>query len=426
MSTRVVPAEIQEQIDQRDMAPVILIDMEFESGTVYLWSGIGDLLEGGNTYLGVGSFLGIQPIKEATELKAFGTQIILSGIPSELIAAAYQSEYQGRTARIFMGVLSNGLVVQVTAIILDLPLITELEASEFAPHLSATTDLDFPAQLDFFRRTGGGSPFTLAGSLTAESIIGQTLSAITPFQAAKWDRDGQIDVTLDNGTLISASEIDVLNGTNWAAIKHSNEWEIIGFQTAVSTGTSSFRLTDLLRGLRGTDTIQDASLAAGADFVLLNSDVLQATSFDLAEVSDALTWSVGPEEDDPGDPSYQEQIVTVNGVGTRPYAPAHIAGVIDGSNDWIITWFRQDRFGMDWPDGSDIPMSEVTEEYRIQIMDGAVVKRTISGLLTETGTYTSAQQVTDFGSNQTQITVRVSQLSAIFGFGEFREATLDG
>lgn len=65
----------------------------------------------------------------------------------------------------------------------------------------------------------------------------------------------------------------------------------------------------------------------------------------------------------------------------------------------------------------DIPLSEEAERYEVDIMQGATVKRTFTGLTTLTTIYTSAQQVTDFGSAQASILVNVYQMSAAVGRG---------
>lgn len=77
-----------------------------------------------------------------------------------------------------------------------------------------------------------------------------------------------------------------------------------------------------------------------------------------------------------------------------------------------------------WRDGVDVPLSEESERYEVEIMSGATLKRTITGLTSPTTVYTAAQQVTDFGSAQSSISVRVYQLSAAVGRGYAGIATI--
>ena len=111
------------------------------------------------------------------------------------------------------------------------------------------------------------------------------------------------------------------------------------------------------------------------------------------------------------------QNFTYNAVALKPYSPVQIAGTRDGSGNLTINWLRRTRIGGDWRDGVDVPLSEESERYEVDIMSGVTVKRTITGLTTPTASYTAAQQVTDFGSAQSSVTVNVYQLSAKVGRG---------
>jgi hypothetical protein len=56
-------------------------------------------------------------------------------------------------------------------------------------------------------------------------------------------------------------------------------------------------------------------------------------------------------------------------------------------------------------------------------MNGSTVVRTIE-VNSETATYTSAEQNTDFGSNQDPLTVRIYQMSDYVGRGKVLEAVV--
>jgi hypothetical protein len=64
-----------------NIQPFILAALTFKSGTVWVWSGVGSLTWGGNTYLGVGSLGTISAISEGTSVQADGMTVTLSGIP---------------------------------------------------------------------------------------------------------------------------------------------------------------------------------------------------------------------------------------------------------------------------------------------------------------------------------------------------------
>lgn len=119
-----------------------------------------------------------------------------------------------------------------------------------------------------------------------------------------------------------------------------------------------------------------------------------------------------------------EQDFTYNANALKPYSPVQIAGARDGSGNLTLTWLRRTRIGGDWRDGVDVPLSEESEKYEIDVMSGSTVKRTITGLTSPTASYTAAQQVTDFGSAQSSIAVNIYQLSAKIGRGYAGNATV--
>lgn len=66
---------------------------------------------------------------------------------------------------------------------------------------------------------------------------------------------------------------------------------------------------------------------------------------------------------------------------------------------------------------------EEQERYEIDILDGAVVRRTLTSA-TPTVIYTAAQQTADFGAPQATVTVAIHQMSATYGRGAAAVATL--
>ena len=83
--------------------PIYLVDLEFASGSIYLWSGLGDLSFNSNTYIGAGDLLTIGAVQESTELTATGAQITLGGIKQSLLTLARDEPYQGRPLTIRLG-----------------------------------------------------------------------------------------------------------------------------------------------------------------------------------------------------------------------------------------------------------------------------------------------------------------------------------
>ena len=87
--------------------PVLMAEMDFSGGYVRANTSPYTLSFEGNDYLGVGNLGSIETITESSGLQALGIQLTLSGIPSEMIAIALGEHYQGRSCRIFMGLLDE-------------------------------------------------------------------------------------------------------------------------------------------------------------------------------------------------------------------------------------------------------------------------------------------------------------------------------
>lgn len=60
--------------------PALLLQIALNSGTEYVWSGVGDLVWDGHTFKGLGMFASMGAITEASEVQAEGTTVTLSGI----------------------------------------------------------------------------------------------------------------------------------------------------------------------------------------------------------------------------------------------------------------------------------------------------------------------------------------------------------
>lgn len=100
---RNVSQDLIDATSANEVFPILLVEAEFDSSDLLMWSGIGDLDWDGKTWTGGGSLLNIDAVEESTEVRAIGTRVSLSGIPSELISLALQEDYQGRNLTVYLG-----------------------------------------------------------------------------------------------------------------------------------------------------------------------------------------------------------------------------------------------------------------------------------------------------------------------------------
>lgn len=98
--------------------PIVLVEAQFDSGTVFLWSGYGDLSWNAQTWQGAGELLKIEAIQETVEVKAVGTQITLNGIDTDMLGKAQNEDYQGRIVKIYLGALDDSGSVISTPIVI--------------------------------------------------------------------------------------------------------------------------------------------------------------------------------------------------------------------------------------------------------------------------------------------------------------------
>ena len=121
---------VQTAIAADQVSPILFFQGEFASGTVRVWSGIGDLSWNSVTWTGVGSLGGISAIQESEDVQANGVTVTLSGIPSDLISLTLDDAVQGKTGKVYFGFLdASGAVIADPILMfegrLDIPSIQE-------------------------------------------------------------------------------------------------------------------------------------------------------------------------------------------------------------------------------------------------------------------------------------------------------------
>ncbi len=105
--SRTLSSEMQAVATAEVVRPIYLIDMEFTSGSVYFWSGVGNLTFNSNTYIGAGDLLSIGSVSETAELQANGATVTMTGIKQSLVTIARDEPYQGRPLTIRLGALDD-------------------------------------------------------------------------------------------------------------------------------------------------------------------------------------------------------------------------------------------------------------------------------------------------------------------------------
>lgn len=311
--------------------------------------------------------------------------------------------------------------VPVQAVFLDLPLLSGDEV-EHAPHLAVTAQ-PWPGPVAVWDAAEDAG-YARNTVLTRPAVIGRTLTALPRAASGVWDRGPALRVRLVRGALASADPAAVLAGANAMAIGDGSaeRWEVLQFaQAALVPGAS--RVWDLsmrLRGQAGTDGF-GAAWPEGSTVVLLDGAPRQVG---LRRSARALErhWRIGPASQPYDDASVVHRVEAFEGVGLRPYAPAHPRARWQ-EDDLAVSWIRRTRIDGDGWGSGDVPLGEAREAYLVRVRsDGRVVRE--AEVDRPAWTYRAADRAADGVAGS--FTLSVAQVSDRFGPGLFTEVEIDG
>lgn len=276
-----------------------------------------------------------------------------------------------------------------------------------------------------YRSSDGGATYSLATTATSNqaATIGYAINVLGNADARVWDARNTVTIRLLSGSLSSATIDDVLNGANSALLGAHGRWEIIQWRTATLNADGTYTLRDLLRGRKGTE--HAVGVHAQYDtFILLTPASIQTIALSAAEINvtrhhKAVTAGKALED-------ATAEAHTYTGERVRCLSPVLLGGGRDASGNLTIKWVRRGRINAGWNNFSDIPLGETSESYEVEVWTSGygTLKRTITGLTTPTAIYTSAQQIADFGSNQSTVHLRVYQISAVTGRGRALQGSI--
>jgi hypothetical protein len=315
--------------------------------------------------------------------------------------------------------------VETVGLILDVALLADADDLS-TPFLYAAAG---PSDEGFWPGTGvwssdfgtADSYTTLWDTFTSDQVATQgTVDGILPEALPEvMDEASVITAILPaGGTLVSVTEAELLADPTLNLVIIGSE--VLQFREAeqIDTAPVKYELTGLIRGARGTEHAI-AGHVDGEDFLLVNSRVIRHV-MGASEIGDTDYYKFSTFGSDLD--SAETHTVPFAANANRPLSPAHLALARDsGTGDWAISWIRRTRVGGSLVNGQDVPLGETSEFYRVRIMDGPSVKRTIE-VTSQSATYTAAQQATDWGSGQTSLTVEVVQVSPALSLEGF-EAT---
>lgn len=261
---------------------------------------------------------------------------------------------------------------------------------------------------------------TQIASLTNEAVIGVLSLPLGSGLHTVFDDANTIVVELPRGQFDSRSDADLLElGANTLAIGDHGRWELVQFGDAQQLGPTSWALSHLLRGRRGTDNNIGSALA-GDTIALVSGVGVLRLALPASDAGTELVYrgvTIGATL-----PTGLDQSFTSGGQALKPFSPVHVTAT-DVAGDLLIAWTRRDRLAIEFEPGP-LPLSETSEAYVVEILDDASPPNVLRTLATSSAsvTYTAAQQFDDFGSPVPDgIHIKIYQLGQL-GRGTPREA----
>ena len=320
------------------------------------------------------------------------------------------------------GGASSGAIVRqvdaphgVTSLMLaDLPRLTEGVAD--APLvIAAASGGPGWRSAALFAMSGTGEAIPI-GRSAPRAVMGVADHALPPGSVTMVDGRNALDVTLlaADMALLSADEPGLAQGRNLCLVGR----ELIQFGAAVQNGEARYRLSDLRRGLRGTEWAMDAHVA-GEPFLLIEEERL-ADPLAMLGVAGEIGGTVQLSAIGLGDVEPVVAGVAITGEALMPPAPVHVRAQADGGG-WQIGWTRRSRAGWRWSSGGDVPLGEESERYAVRVLKGDVVVRSAE-TIAPGWTYDAAMIAVDSGAGHDgALSVEVRQVGT---FATGRAATV--
>lgn len=244
--------------------------------------------------------------------------------------------------------------------------------------------------------TDGNGEYEFTDIPLYESAFGTAIAALPNHSPAFLDNTNSVDIQLykPEMNLESIPEDTWLMGDRNIAYLGN---ELICYRNAILIAPGRYRLSGLIRGVKGTEYACSTHVA-GEEFYLLDEVTIVPAS--VSYVGREIKFKAVV--DDQSADEVEELTITYNGNSARPPAPVDITGVRDSEGNLAIAWSPRSRRGMPLLDYQDLPVEKSDEFFIVEIVGG----RTLSSF-SNTVTYTAAMQIEDFGSVQSSVEVRV-------------------
>lgn len=254
-----------------------------------------------------------------------------------------------------------------------------------------------------------GVSFSKLADTTDAAVFGETTTVLGDWTGGNvFDTTNSVTVSI-NGEASSYTRAAMLADLSLGVWLIGSE--VIRARTATLVSAGVYRLSNLIRGFRGTEWAMGTHVV-GERAVLINSALrrvaTQQSHIGLERQIKAITAGLAQT-------TATAEAFTDTGIALKPFAPVNLKGAWDvGTGDLALTWRRRTRLSHRFlAPGIEPPLGEASELYDVEIWDTTftTLKRTFASVTTPAQAYTAAQQSADFGAPQSSVGVRVYQRS---------------
>ncbi len=305
-------------------------------------------------------------------------------------------------------------LIGTTLFMLDVPLLRATD-DQHGYYVSVTGPASWPGAT--LLRSTDGVNYVAQDHFSLPVTTGLA-TTVLPFRTTWYmDRVSTVTIALMRGNISSCTMDELLNGANAALLGN----EIIQFQNANLNSDGTVTLSNLLRGRKGSEAATSTHVV-GERFILLQPSTVRFMPLNASDRGRRFYYraaSTGQDVNDVPDTLFIPQMNNL-----RPLAPSHVTGSRNSGADITLSWKRRARKDSEWLDHIDVPLDEPVELYDIEIMNGSNVVRSFLNQTASLVAYMAAQQIADFGSVQSAVTVRIYQLSSRVGRGFAAQATI--
>jgi hypothetical protein len=254
------------------------------------------------------------------------------------------------------------------------------------------------------------------------STMGELLSPLWPGPVDRWDDGNTVDVRIYGNALGSVTAEAALESANAFAIEAGGEWEIIQARNCVLVAPDTYRFSGLLRAQLGSAHAMRDPHPTGARVVKID-DSLARMDVGAHEWNEPLSVVAPPAGGLATDTRATSVTVSLPRAASRLWAPAHLRAKRGPAGEITITWVRTAAVDGDAWGPSEPPLGAPVEAYRLEILDGSIVRRVVE-TSAPAYAYSAADQVLDFGFAPISFRVRVAQVDAKGASGLNKELTI--